>query len=307
VKIHSICLCRNEADIIERTLTEAACWSDFIYVYDNGSSDGTWEKVLRLAATVPQIIPFRRDALPFNDNLRRIPFAYFRRCSATGDWWCRLDADEIYIDSPREFLAGVPPSYDTVWSASFQYYFTDEDSERYRADPSRYADEVPLEMKCRYYSASSSEIRFFKYHPRLRWHTGGFPYPLLKSFERRIRLKHYQYRSPQQIERRLATRQDAVRRGMFRHERRPSFSDLFAVDFRKYRLKEVPDSWQSRVVDSASLTRDDGASYVVPDHVLPRIVPVPDSPRRRLRRAWRRALAQLASRSSPDPDRSRRG
>ena len=71
MKIHSISLCRNEADIIERTLREAARWSDFIYVYDNGSTDGTWEKVIALAATVPRIIPFRRDRLPFNDNLRR--------------------------------------------------------------------------------------------------------------------------------------------------------------------------------------------------------------------------------------------
>src|SRR6185436_20343992 len=209
--IHSICLAKNEADIIERTLLEAARWSDFIYVYDNGSTDGTWEKVTALAATSPRIIPFRRDTAPFNDNLRRIPFAHFRHRSESGDWWCRLDADEIYIDSPREFLAGVPPEYDTVWSASFQYCFTDEDSERYRADPDLYADEVPVELKCRYYSATWSEIRFFKYHPGLRWHTGGFPYPLLKSFEKRIRLKHYQYRSPQQIEQRLVTRREIGR------------------------------------------------------------------------------------------------
>jgi glycosyltransferase involved in cell wall biosynthesis len=305
-KIYCICLCRNEADIIERTLLEAARWSDFIYVYDNGSTDGTWEQVIALAATKPRIIPFRRDAAPFNDNLRRVPFLHFRGASESGDWWCRLDADEIYIDSPREFLASVPPEYDTVWSASFQYYFTDEDTERYRADPSLYADNVPLELKCRYYSVSSSEIRFFKYHPRLRWDTGGFPYPLLKSFQKRIRLKHYQYRSPRQIEQRLATRRDAVRRGMFRHERRPTFAELFSVDFRKYRRRDVPDSWMSRVVPASCLTRDDGASYIVPEGMLPPIVPIPDSPRRRLRRAWRRTIAQLASQRSPDPNRELR-
>lgn len=252
-------------------------------------------KVLSLATRQPRIVPFRSDSLPFNDNLRRFPFAHFRDRSEPGDWWCRLDADEIYIDSPREFLAGVPEDCDTVWSASFQYFFTDEDVERYRADPRLYADDVPLETKCRYYCNTWSEIRFFRYHPRLRWHTGGYPYPLLKSFQRRIRLKHYQYRSPEQIERRLATRRDAVHRGMFRHERRPTFSDFFTTDFRKCRTREVPDSWTSRVASASSLTRDDGTNYVLNEKVLPRIIPVPDSPRRRLRRAWRRAIARLRS------------
>src|SRR5512137_111138 len=218
--IHSICLVRNEADIVERSLSAAALWSDFIYVYDNGSTDGTWERVLALAAAAPQIVPFRREARPFDDGLRRIPFAHFRSRAAEGDWWCRLDADEIYIDSPREFLAGVPAECDTVWSAVFQYYLTDEDAARYERDPALYADDVPIERKCRYYLNNWSEIRFFRYSARLRWDTGGYPYPLLRSCPRRIRLKHYTYRSPAQIERRLATRSDAVKRGMFRHETR---------------------------------------------------------------------------------------
>ncbi len=45
MQIHSICLVKNEADIIEQTLKAGIDWSDFIYVFDNGSSDGTWEKV----------------------------------------------------------------------------------------------------------------------------------------------------------------------------------------------------------------------------------------------------------------------
>ena len=43
MKIHAICLTRNEADVIEPCLLEAAQWADRIYVYDGASTDGTWE------------------------------------------------------------------------------------------------------------------------------------------------------------------------------------------------------------------------------------------------------------------------
>jgi hypothetical protein len=299
--IHSICLAKNESDIIERTLTEAVRWSDHIYVYDNGSTDGTWEKVLALAASESRIVPFRTDAAPYDNNLRRFPFAHYRHLSEPGDWWCQLDADEIYIDCPREFLAEVPADCDTVWSASFQYYFTDEDLERYRRDPALYADDAPIEQRCRYYSNNWSEIRFFRYDPRLQWHTGKFPYPLSKSFERRIRLKHYPYRSPQQIERRLATRRAAIQRGRFRHERATDLSDVNsnAPVRPKYRQdRKAPDSWMSRVAPASSLIRDDGRNYVINERVLPRIIAEPDSPRRRLKLAWRRTIARLASGSA---------
>ncbi len=39
--------------------------------------------------------------------------------------WCRLDSDEIYIDDPINFLSAVPDKYGFVFSASFNFYFTD--------------------------------------------------------------------------------------------------------------------------------------------------------------------------------------
>ncbi|MEZ5263912.1 MAG: glycosyltransferase family 2 protein [Acidimicrobiales bacterium] len=133
--IHSICLVRDEADIIEHTLRHAAHWSNRIYVHDNGSTDGTWEIVLRLAAELPQVVPFRRDESPFDDALRLQAFRQFSGRATEGDWWCRLDADEVYIDDPRRFLDRIAPCFDTVWSASFQYYLTDLDVQRHRQDP----------------------------------------------------------------------------------------------------------------------------------------------------------------------------
>src|SRR5262245_55107004 len=169
VHIHSICLVKNESDVIAQSLTAAAEWSDFIYVYDNGSTDGTWDKVLALSRRLRQVVPFRTEERPFDRALRGEVFRHYRRQSSPGDWWCKLDADEFYIDSPRDFFDQVPASYDTVWSACFQYYLTEKDVTRFTENPALYGDDVPVEQKCRYYLNNWSEPVFFKYSNRLKW------------------------------------------------------------------------------------------------------------------------------------------
>lgn len=57
MRIYSLCLVKDEADIIEYTLSRAAEWSHRIFVMDNGSTDGTWELVQRLARRLPGIVP----------------------------------------------------------------------------------------------------------------------------------------------------------------------------------------------------------------------------------------------------------
>jgi glycosyltransferase involved in cell wall biosynthesis len=273
MKIHSICLVKNERDIIAETLDAAAAWSDFIYVYDNGSTDGTWERVRDLSRRLPQVIPFASEDRPFHDDLRQKPFHHYRDRSSPGDWWCRLDADEIYIDSPRDFLAGVPERFDVVWAAFFQYYFTERDVARFAANPELYADDVPVGQKCTYYLNNWSTIKFFKYGTLLQWDSGGQPYPLTRSYPHRIRMKHYQYRSPRQIELRLATRRGPMRRGRFKHESRGNWAQWILSGADRYRDAdgEFPESWTDRVVDSSRLIHDTGADYVIAEATLPPI------------------------------------
>lgn len=279
MRIHSICVVKNESDIIVQSLTAAAKWSDFIYVLDNGSTDGTWEKVLDLSPTLRQVVPFRREDGPFDNRLRAEIFRHYRRQSLPGDWWCKLDADEFYIDSPREFLAGVPPQYDNVWSASFQYYLTEKDVVRFRENPALYGDDVPVDQKCRYYLNNWSELRLFKYSDRVTWSEYS-PDLLLRAYPQRIRLKHYQYRSPQQIEKRLATRQSAMRRGVaFAHETSRNWADMVLGeggdsqkrDRRTASDSEFAASWTDRVVHSSKLLYDDGSAYVITEDLLPKM------------------------------------
>ncbi|MEO0757938.1 MAG: glycosyltransferase family 2 protein [Cyanobacteria bacterium J06648_16] len=297
MKIHSLCIAKDEADIIEQTLRAAAVWSDSIYFYDNGSQDGTWEKVLALSEALPKIVPYRQDDRPFHNGLRGEIFNHYRQYSQPSDWWCRLDADEIYIDDPRIFLAKVPPRYTTIWSSSFQYYLSDADIVRFEQNPNAYADDVPVEQKCRYYINNWSETRFFRdrsglvWLPDERWPAAvvaARPYPI------RIRLKHYQYRSPQQIQRRLDIRRAARARGSasFAHEVQTNWHASTLQVTQPNQLSEFTSvsttAWRDRVLPAAELNYDthDGR-YIAREDLLPSLNPVGERLRAQAKRAMR--------------------
>lgn len=264
MKIFGNCLVKNEGDMIVETLAHATRWCDRIFVFDNGSTDGTWEKVLALAQREPRVVPFKSAAVPYRDSLRRETFEAFRHECADGDWWCKLDADELYHDDPRAFLAAVPRRHHVVWGVNFQFYFTNLDAARWEADPRAYPPHTPAEQALRYYRCDYAEVRFFRYRPRLVWEHGSTPRHLGVVHPRRIRFKHYQYRSPEQINLRLHTRQKAMAEGC------GTFQGY--CDERDWREKVVPAA-SCHAVDSPNPLR------IEEDH-LPR----------HLERPWQRAV-----------------
>lgn len=278
MKIFGLCMVKNEADVIAQSLSAATSWCDAIYVWDNGSTDDTWDVVVALSRTHPAVVPDRRDDAPFREALRRELYVDHLAEAAEGDWWCVLDADEFYIDDPRSFLADVPTHFDEVWAASFEYYFTERDVARYESDPAAYADDVPVERKLRFYLNNWSEPRFFRLTKRLRWEVGAWPANLGPAYPRRIRLKHFQYRSPSQIQRRLETRAEPILRGHFPHEGLPRWESAMLeagqTDFTLSNPNHAAAHWTQRVVDSSKLIEDtaDG-DYVVIEEALPRIPP----------------------------------
>ncbi|MBD2363319.1 glycosyltransferase family 2 protein [Anabaena minutissima FACHB-250] len=275
MKIHSICVVKDEADIIEQTLTSAIIWSDFIYVLDNGSTDGTWEKILNLSQKHQQIIPYKQDDCTYHHGLSADLFHHYRANSSVGDWWCRLDADEIYIDNPRSFLGEIPGQYQAVWAASFQYFFTDKDLEIYSQQPSIYDDEIPVEQKCHYYLNNWSEARFFRYDQDLVWDKDqGWPY-FGAIYPFRIRLKHYQHRSPQQIQKRISIRLLARARGSqnFKHESQLMVgTHSHSQGASMTNLQLSGDEWQAKIKTAAKLDYDsnDGV-YVLREDLMPKV------------------------------------
>jgi glycosyltransferase involved in cell wall biosynthesis len=211
MKIFGLLVVKNEADIVCHTLQAAAGWCDEIYVLDNGSEDGTWQLVKQMAQQNATIIAHGQAFEPFSISLRANIFDAYRDRARTGDWWCRLDADEIYVESPRAFLSSVA-NYDVVWAIHLQYYFTEVDCARYQRDSEKLdASSLSPTDRLRYYLANASEPRFFRHREGLKWEkTDAWPTHLGRVCPRRILVRHYQYRSPPQMQSRFATRSGAV-------------------------------------------------------------------------------------------------
>lgn len=313
MRVHAICFVKDEGDVIAQTLTAALGWCDHVYVWDNGSTDGSWETVQELGRAHAQIVPFRQDARPFREWQKAEVYAHFRDAADPGDWWGRLDADEVYIDDPRAFLAGVPDRYRGVWSAHFNYYFSDVDLARYRESPASYGPDVPVQDKLRYYRNSWSELRFWRCDDRTRW-TDAWPSGLGRIYPERIRLRHYQYRSPEQIQRRLDARYELMRGGghSFHHEVKKDWQGAM-VDRAGTAVEEDASArphWTSRVVPAEKLTLDTGGPYRLREDLMPRL------PRysqqwlfttrvgrtvRRVQRAARAAVGRVRSAPRPAP------
>ena len=207
-RIFSICVVKNEGDIIEHCLATARKWSSRIFVYDGESTDDTWDKVLAMQDEV--IVPWKQDGKVFQESLRSEVFNAFRREAKIGDWWCHLDADEFYVSDPRAFLEKVPPAYHVVWGIMVEYYLTRRDVETIDFTLP-VAERLPL---LRHYRAQNSEPRFFRHRQRLKWPPfTGWPLHMGIPFPERLLFRHYKYRSPKQIQTRLDTRRNNIDRG----------------------------------------------------------------------------------------------
>ncbi len=252
MKIFGICLTKNEEDIVEEVLKKASGWCDYIFVFDTGSTDNTWEKILELSKTFKSIIPYKKETRAYRDDLRYEVFNFYRHLSKDGDWWCKLDSDEVYIDNPKEFLKRISRFHHVVWNLSVQFYFTEVDLMEYETDPDKYLSS-DTEEKLKYYLCNHSEARFFKYRKRLSWITGSYPLHVGIVSPNRIRLKHFQYRSPEQIQVRLNTRQEAVKQG----------HNIFAA-------YESEKNWRDKVADSKKYNIYNSPEEIILEQNLPR-------------------------------------
>ena len=295
MKVRGLCIVKNESDIIEQTFRSAAEWCDRIYVFDNGSTDGTWEKVQALAQELPAVTPYKQDSRPFHDSIRGEILRHYAARAKRGDWWCILDADEFYFDSTRDFLKNVPREYKAVWMQLFVYRFTDKDLAAYQHDPNLYDDSVPIEQRMRYYVVSEySTLRFFR-HSKTLTHIPGRE--LRPIYPRPIRGKHFAYRSPDQIRRRLDTRREPMQRGEFLHEKRANWVPAGVIVPGPAQPEDLPQSWEERVTLSSNcfFDRRDG-TYAEAGPWAPPENPAPARPRSRTRlflKRVRRAKGRL--------------
>ena len=225
-KIYSLLLVKNEADIIAYSLTDACRWSDKIIVIDNGSTDGTWEIIQELAKTKPQIVPWLRYEGPFHIGLRAKAYKAFKNEMTANDWWCvRLDADELFNCDVKDFLSHVPRTYQTVSKESTDYILTAEDIDCYQFTGHFDKD---VEHIRHFLPHKRRERRFMRHNPLWIWRENWrYPHPWGRVWKEYIPVKHYQYRSPEQMRRRFNTRRQAKNDGCgsFKHEKGNDWKD----------------------------------------------------------------------------------
>jgi glycosyltransferase involved in cell wall biosynthesis len=231
-----------------------------IYVLDNGSTDGTWEPLREYAQLDPRVVVADRDEGAFRSGMRGEVANRFLHRAVDGDWWCHLDADELYAGDPREVLSRTPTEFNLVYKASTEYFFTDVDFADYEVDPSAYVQSWTPE-RLRFYRAWWSEIRFVR-HQRGVSLDGAWPRGVKKfrGSPERVLVRHYQYRNPAQIERRLLARIGRTEERAFRHKKVTKWNPLGSeADLMfSYRLPPGEPLRRTRVYRAGALHRDEG-------------------------------------------------
>lgn len=256
MRLHALVLVKNEADVVDEMLRAAAVWCDRIHVLDNGSDDGTDEIVRRLSEELPAVHYVGQDLRPYSDDVRDV---ILRRClkeARDGDWWCIIDADEFLVDDPRPFLAAVHRRYRQVYMLRYDYLFTEADHAAYLKDPAAFLAQPVRERLHHFMVSDYTDPRFFRHQRDMRSVPARgqhFAYPA------RLRMRHYAYRSPEQIAVRLETRRIHMLRGEFLHEKRATWAEGTVLPG-PAREEDLPRSWEERMAstDDCLLDRGDG-------------------------------------------------
>lgn len=249
-KIISIMVVKNEGDIINDVIISALKWSDYIIIMDNGSDDETLGIINDLSGNHHNVIFWGSYLGRFHDSLRQRIYKDYAYLSMDGDWWCRLDADEIYIDNPRDFISNQSPIVDHINSASFQYYITEKE----------FNTEVDYK-KLNFYLCNWSECRFFKQGKGVVWpDSSPWPLNLFKRSREFIRLKHYQYRSIEQIKNRISVRKSNVEDNLTFNHDRVGGAEWYL--HRKFMIPEDDEMLLNKIVMSNDLCS--GVNYEIP-------------------------------------------
>ncbi|GLS24330.1 glycosyltransferase family 2 protein [Marinibactrum halimedae] len=202
MKLNAICMVKNEQDVIIETLENALLFCDTIYVFDNGSTDGSYEKIQALSKENPKVVIAAHSDEIFKNQLRNRVYNLYNHQYTHDDWWYILDADEMLNESPKPMLkiaSQKGKDHMRVWQA--QFYFTDKDFENYiLEDRSKTITE-----RRRFYKINWREVRFFKNNPDQKWSEGvsGRIPPHCNNLYRPSPIcRHYAERTPEQIKQR---------------------------------------------------------------------------------------------------------
>lgn len=227
--LYGICLVKNEDDIIESSLIYAAFHCTKVFVIDNGSTDETWNIVKNLAKVNDRIVPYKSTSEPFRNGLRAYVYNEFHHKLSNDDWWLILDADEFLAEDPHPLMEAANHSKADIINAwQIQFYYTEKDHAQWLNDKAQSRDERQHIIKrLNHYLINWREPRLFRNQVHQTWDgysLARIPEGLKKVHRHHIYNRHYQYRDPDQIQKRLIDRQ---------HNKR-DFSHNSETDWKRY-------------------------------------------------------------------------
>jgi hypothetical protein len=199
MKLNAICIIKNEADIILETLNNALRFCDNIYVFDNDSTDGSWELICEKALNDDRVVIAAHTDEIYRNQFRNRVYNMFHDHFLQSDWWYILDADEMLIEDPRPMLIKAmqrDKNQMRVWQA--QFYFTNVDLDVYDQENKA----LTVSERRRYYRINWREPRFFRNSPSKKWPeniSGKVPPFCHKLYHPSPICRHYAERTPEQI------------------------------------------------------------------------------------------------------------
>jgi hypothetical protein len=192
----------NESDIIEEMMETNRHYVDTIFVLD-GSDDGT-DRMLKQYKEVELLFKDKDVAAgPVRDYHRQVLLQAAHQRYGSGHWFTLMHGDEIFYDNPRAIAeqAEKQGAKRVNWAA-MQFFI-------------HHADEplditLSVQERLSYYSPFWLEIRQFKSSKHTHYKEGlhGQVIPQgvgWQPFSKVPILKHYPYRTPQQMQQRLET------------------------------------------------------------------------------------------------------
>lgn len=221
-KIAAHFLVKDEGDIIEECINHAAQFCDYILVLDNGSTDRTYE----ICKNHPRVNYCEQIVCTFSDSLRNHLLEASKEYLTNGiDWFLGLSADHFFDTDPREDIRrAIAENSDVITYDVAQYYFTDKDYIEATNNKDNWLSKS-VEERIKYYT-----INYFDFPVAFRLKTDMIykdevtEWPAIKT--KRISsfkpiLKHYQFRSIEQLQKRLELRKEEIHKGFkgFRHYR----------------------------------------------------------------------------------------
>lgn len=232
----------NEADIIEEMMAHNRHSVDAIFVLD-GSDDGTAE-LLANYEEVKQV--FKDSEVAPNERVRD----YHRQVLLDAavahygydHWFTLMHGDEFFHDDPREVIekAERQGAKRVNWAA-MQFFLHPSD------DPVNVS--LPVQERLRWYSPFWVELRQFKgsktMHYKLGKHGQVIPEGIgWQPYFKMPILKHYPYRSPEQMQKRLNAMKTrgfsgtATETAIFRERYSPEYKQVreFKGDFAELEL-----------------------------------------------------------------------